>query len=247
MWRPPSDNNHVQPEATASTAPGAMCSANHQQGVHVPRSWSTLEPKFRDGGGVASPPEATAGFRLQILGEPSAASPAQSNPTVVDGPFRDLDGLAQNVLRFMNPVNVTAGSGKISPTKEQDEPISASTQSIITKKERPNRRKPTGHRKTTSANAHRKKPCPWPGRCGTSASNLSKTHRLKYIRKSDKHQIMDHLHRKHRAPKDQYKVLTPETLKGAQMRALGERGISRERIVEICNAKHVDDLNGRTG
>lgn len=63
------------------------------------------------------------------------------------------------------------------------------------------------------------------------------------VRKGDKLQIMDHLHRKHRAPKDQYKVLTPETLKRAQMQALGERGISRKRIVEICNAKHVDDLN----
>lgn len=68
------------------------------------------------------------------------------------------------------------------------------------------------------------------------------------MRKGDKHQIKRHRENKHpnEDPK-QYKDQTNDGLAAKQLKMLSERAISYERIVKICQAKSVEELDEPRG
>jgi hypothetical protein len=64
------------------------------------------------------------------------------------------------------------------------------------------------------------------------------------MRKGDKHQIRRHREHKHqREDPKQYKDQTNDALAAKQLKMLNERAISYERIVRICQAKTVEELD----
>lgn len=270
FW-PMSEPGYMADRDMASSPSGAM--TGYQDWAAATAEGFDRETYPSDHWPEAMPLSSTPRSRLDVLGELSTTLPSRPDPMVVGGPFMELDGPAlqgtQNRRRFMKTVNdtnhfgVVAAGGNIYPTDEPTEPISASPQSFICGKGRPNIRLQTGGKETTaSASDQKKKPCPWPGCSGTTASNFFESNRLKEhlrrahlfpymcgfpgctVRKGDKHQISRHRANKHpQAPKKHYKDQDENPLAAAQLQALGERGISYERISQICNAQHVDDLN----